>query len=339
MARSKRGPASAKSPVGERWTRRRCSCRYASFPCIRKSEILRGGLRAVPKGTQEAARVKSESELATLGAPLDRLIEVTGALGFLVLGYGIQPLTSRGRGLLSPKRRYQVLSEVAPDLWDWFTVSASDQVHVDITREEIVEVMNLCHLVTGAVVAFCANSPIHSGRDSGFCSAREEGKRRTAEVGRHGVPPSPDGSLEEYLQRLSRLRHLMIERGDGYLPAAGTFADRPVEPDVEWEDFLFHEHYIWNSARPRTTHSTLELRASCQQPEGSHMAATALGLGIVENWRSISDWISGILGSNAWSVLVAHHQRALKEGLAAVEPFVGYLEGVLATAREGLRGG
>ena len=51
--------------------------------------------------------------------------------------------------------------------------------------------------------------------------------------------------------------------------------------------FLYHEHYIWNSARPRARQATVELRAACQQPWPDHMAATALGLGIVEGLTKV----------------------------------------------------
>lgn len=49
-----------------------------------------------------------------------------------------------------------------------------------------------------------------------------------------------------------------------------------------WESFTVHDHYIWNSARPRTEQRTVEMRPACQQPWEEHMVVSALCLGLVE---------------------------------------------------------
>lgn len=50
----------------------------------------------------------------------------------------------------------------------------------------------------------------------------------------------------------------------------------------DWESFTVHDHYIWNSARPRTEQRTVEMRPACQQPWDEHMVVSALCLGLVE---------------------------------------------------------
>ncbi len=57
----------------------------------------------------------------------------------------------------------------------------------------------------------------------------------------------------------------------------------------DWDAFTIHDHYIWNSARPRTEQRTIEIRPACQQPWDDHMVVSALGLGLVEAAHLILD--------------------------------------------------
>lgn len=54
----------------------------------------------------------------------------------------------------------------------------------------------------------------------------------------------------------------------------GANLNDPVDPatlgDI-WDHFIFHEHYVYHSARPRSNHSTIEFRAACQQPITDYM--------------------------------------------------------------------
>ena len=56
----------------------------------------------------------------------------------------------------------------------------------------------------------------------------------------------------------------------------------PDRNGFDWESFTVHDHYIWNSARPRTEQRTVEMRPACQQPWDEHMVVSALCLGLVE---------------------------------------------------------
>ena len=111
-------------------------------------------------------------------------------LGMHVLGYGIQPRTAPSLNLMSPRNRYGVMLEVMGEPWKWFTVTASDQTHVDIKQDELLHMYNTMNLVTPSMIALCGNSPIHSGVRSEFCSAREGLMQTCGGVtsGRHGLP-------------------------------------------------------------------------------------------------------------------------------------------------------
>ena len=81
--------------------------------------------------------------------------------------------------------------------WLWFTVTASDQVHVDVTRDEVLPATNLCNLMAPVVVALCGNSPIYGSESSGVCSAREDRMARCqGDLNRHGMPRGAFDTME-----------------------------------------------------------------------------------------------------------------------------------------------
>ncbi len=271
-------------------------------------------------------------------AAMSRLLETTSRHGLEVLGYGIQPLTPPTVDLQTPKQRYGVLLEVLGEPWLWFTLTASDQIHVTVDRDELVALTNLANLLAPVTVGLCANSPVYAGTPSGFASARE-GKMGEihAESFRHGMPGGPSPDLEDWIRRLAAQPFLWNRRDGLAVAETGTFSDwmdRQERGDEAWEAFLLHEHYIWNTARPRSGHGTLELRSAGQQPWESHWAAAALSLGIVEAGAEIATWLASELG-DPWPMFRAWHHDVVKNGLS--EPVDGLLVGILERCQSGLR--
>ncbi|MCB9640695.1 MAG: hypothetical protein H6728_13775 [Myxococcales bacterium] len=270
-------------------------------------------------------------------AAMTRLTQAADRCGYLLLGYGVQPLTPPSGELMSPKQRYHVLHDVIGPTWQWFTATASDQVQIDISREELVPLLNLTNLLSPVVVALCANSPICAGEESGWLSAREGMMGQIhASSFRHGMPERPMRDALDWIETLAR-QQFLVRREDGtYHPETGTFLDYLEKKGPSFEDFLMHEHYIWNSGRPRCAHATIELRAACQQPWKEHMATSALGLGIIEAWRTIQDWLQEQVKEPLWPLFHEYHKRVQLEGLQAQEPFDGMIAGVLQCAKDAL---
>lgn len=269
-------------------------------------------------------------------AGMARLLQACDEKGFVVLGYGIQPLTPATPAFMTPKQRYGVLLESIGQPWLWFTLTASDQVHAKVGRDEIVALTNLGNAMAPVTVALCANSPIYDGIDQGVVSSREA---RMGEIhagtSRHGMPAAPDADLQGMMARLANQRLLMLREGEhNFIPPAGTLLDHldriggTSAPDA-WRDFLLHEHYIWNSARPRSAHGTIEMRSACQQPLHEGMAAAALGFSLIEAGAAIQRFLDAELGPDAWGALHAWHKQVVVHGLAAPEPTSGLLAGVL----------
>ena len=311
---------------------------------------------------------------STFRTALERLVRAAAQLGWRVLGYGVQPLSPPTRALLSPKQRYSTLADIMGADWIWYTVTASDQAHVDVSRDEAVSVLNFGNLMAPVIVALCANSPVVAGELTDDCSGRE-GRMIDAPYGRrHGMIARPYADLTDFVARLSRLPSLLRREGELLLPDGRPFTDvlradygtarsegaalSPHSSSLSpgWLDaFLLHDHYIWHNARLRTAFGTVELRPACQQPPHELMAAAALYLGLVEGHEEIAEYVQTTLApasgqnevltphsspltplSGCWPRMKQYHHQVVRAGLAAPEPAPGFLSEVLALAAAAL---
>lgn len=267
-----------------------------------------------------------------------RLVRVASAYGWQVLGYGIQPVTAPALSLMTPKQRYQSLYRAMGSEWLWYSVTAADQCHTAITRAEAIPLLNFGNLMAPVLIALCAHSPVYAGTLSPYCSGREaQHVLIHAREHRHGMPARPFADARDFVERVSQATHL-IRRADGYvIPNARPFYEYLETEGADYDAFLFHEHYIWNSARARAAYGTLELRPACQQPWREHMAATALGVGLVEAHAPVLDYIRDAVGPDYWETLRVWHRQVIRQGLAAPQPAPAFLETIVSLAQEGLR--
>ena len=333
----------------------RADCRPIYDRAVDGSEFLVGVeadswscVTEVGKGTLEIS-VGPRATLHELARDMEdglaRLKEVVRTSGVRLLGFGIQPKTPASVGLLTPKRRYHALLETIGAGWLKFCVTAADQVQIDMGKDEIVRLANLINAASGVIIAVTANSSVYGGRAGRFASGREGlTANMVGEPDRHGSSPRPFADLEEYLQFLAGLKCLCLPDGNGEyrvvgLPFTEYLRQRPLDKDIQetYEEFLFHEHYIWPSARPRSRIGTLEVRPSCQQPAGSGWVPSALALGLVESAAEAQSFLEDALGTNYWSGLRWYRKEAVEQGLGASEPIPDFLETVLDIARQGLQ--
>ncbi len=253
-----------------------------------------------------------------------------------VLGLGTQPCTPPTPALLSPKPRYQTLLDTLGDGWLWFTVTASDQVHVDVCGPELVALTNLMNLLAAPLIALTANSPFLGGEATGAASTREVRMGQLhPDTGRHGMPRGPVADVAGWVQHLGDQPVLVAGRYEA--PVAGdgrAFALHAAE-GADWDAFQLHEHYVWNTARPRGAHATIELRAACQQPPDAGPVVAALALGWAEAAAEVGEELA-TLGADPWSPMRAWHNGALHHGLRATEPLPGLTGRLLEAASLGL---
>ena len=154
---------------------------------------------------------------------------------------------------------------------------------------------------------------------------------------RHGMPARPYTSIADYVQTVAQSTYLIARTGDEVIPISRPFTEYLREHGADFPAFLFHEHYIWNSARLRTAYGTIEIRPACQQPWPEQMAAMTLSVGLIEAASAIDAYVQGVLGGDYWSIMRTYHQQAIRFGLAAPQPAPRFLETIVELATVGLQ--
>lgn len=280
---------------------------------------------------------------AIMEKSMNRLVRAAGRQGWQILAYGIQPVSPPSLAIMTPKQRYQSLYRAMGAEWLWYTVTASDQCHVAIGRDELVLMLNFGNLMAPVLIALCANSPVHSGKTSLYCSAREGHHLQIDTRGfrqpepRHGMPLRPFTSIVDYVRTIAQSTYLIVRADNEIIPSSRPFTAYLQEHGPDFAAFLFHEHYVWNSARLRTAYGTIEIRPACQQPWPEHMAAMALSVGLIEMAAPIMEYVQTALGEEYWSIMRTYHRQVIGRGLAAPQPAPEFLRKLVCMAETGLR--
>ncbi len=269
---------------------------------------------------------------------MSRLVRAAARHGWRVLGYGIQPVSPPDLHIMSPKQRYFSLYRAMGASWLWYTVTASDQLQVSVSRPEMVDILNFTNLMTPVIIALCANSPVFGDELSPYCSAREG---RMSEIyaneHRHGMLARPMRDMVDFVATMAESTYLIIRENQEIYPSSRPFSAYLAEQGADFDAFLFHEHYIWNSARLRATYGTVEIRPACQQPWAEHMAMAALGLGLVEGAAKIHAYVMQELGPDYWTIMQTYHQQVIRHGLRAPEPAPDFLYRIVESAEDALQ--
>lgn len=285
----------------------------------------------------------------------ETLSEFGRQTGVSFLGLGIQPLTPPARELMMPKARNlfweQVFSNGRVDI---FTVTATNQVHVDVAPEEAVPAVNVFNGLAAAEIALNANSTVWKGQvETGYKALAEQawewwlpGSPRVGQTVR------PFRDLEDYVAHLASYRPVYIVRDGQYLGLAGypSFASYWQEVagaevvDAEGdavtvmpalEDWELHQTFCWHDAR-LSAYGTLENRVNCEQPPEEIMVAAALTLGIMENLGEASR----LAEEYSWEELARARQEAICRGMEAAvagQPVTTLCRQVLEMAVAGLQ--
>ncbi|HMN27525.1 MAG TPA: hypothetical protein PKE45_05160, partial [Caldilineaceae bacterium] len=144
-------------------------------------------------------------------------------------------------------------------------------------------------------------------------------------------------SIEDYVRTVAGATYLIQRTGNEVIPSSQPFTDYLAEHGPDYAAFLFHEHYLWNSARLRAAYGTIEIRPACQQPWAEQMGAIALIVGLVEAMPAVLGYIQDLLGEDYWAQMRTYHQLAISHGLAAPQPAPDFLRVLVNFAAESLR--
>ena len=262
---------------------------------------------------------------------IGRLVRAAASRGMLVLGYGIQPRTPQSRRLMTRKQRYDALYRTVGKAWLHFTTTAADQAQVDLSRNELLDAINILNALSGPIIALTANSSVYAGRPGRFASGRE-GLLGALGGDRHGMTPRRFASLEEFLAFICGQTCYVLKQNGRYVRYGRPFTSYLMSHGIDLDAYMVHEHYTWNSARPRAQHGTIEVRPACQQPPDEPLAASALCLAFVEAMPEIWAYLCERLGSDPWPAMVSYRREAIRLGVRAREPVRGLLAGLIEIA-------
>ena len=299
------------------------------------------------------------ASLADLAAEVGEILELISEFGeqsgAVFLGFGLQPLTPPGKDLLMQKSRNLFWDQLfggndyiphgsGTDV-HLFTISASNQVHVDVRMDEAVDAVNVFNGLAGAQVALTANSNIWKGRvDPAYKCLGEMfwgWWLKEAHPGRYGVPERKFRDLEDYFMEILQFPPVYVKRNGVpvALPYCRTFSDffvcnqngaqcrrkdegerdcgttvtgEGVEITAEYGDLDQHFTFFWHSAR-LSRYYTLENRINDQQPPGEMLCIPALTLGIMEN---LKEGVA-LINSYPWEVLRKMRVQSARYGLDA----------------------
>ncbi|MBB5867854.1 gamma-glutamylcysteine synthetase [Allocatelliglobosispora scoriae] len=244
-----------------------------------------------------------------------------------ILGYGVQPLSVPERGLIARKGRYLFLEQDSLNrIVDQrhgadvsvFAISASNQCHIDVYRDEAISAVNLANGLAPIFSAITANAPVwRGGVDPDWVDIREFFWDRgwSNRIDQIGIPDRFTG-FDDYVERICAFRPLMVKRDGQYIQITGcrTFADylarggdntgmtvmgEAVPLSCAPEDIQFHGGFAWWQARLAAPYGTIEFRPCSQQPPDATLAVAALGLGVMESLHdahalydrfTVTDW-------------------------------------------------
>ncbi len=306
------------------------------------------------------------------------IAEFSDMSGAIFLGYGIQPVTLPGKHLLMKKGRNlfwdrlfggneHIRPEDGTDV-HLFTLSASNQAHIDVTMDECVDAINVFNGLAGPQIAMTANSNIWKGKvDPEYKCVGEmfwDWWLKDNHHTRYGVPERRFRDLEDYFYSILDFSPVYVKR-DGIpvgLPNCRTFSDfyscRPgdikceaglsnkrrcgltadgleTEVSSERHDLEQHFTFFWHNAR-LSRYFTLENRINDQQPPGEFLTVPALTLGIMENLGDASS----LVNEYPWDVLRELRPEAARRGLKAEAGGIrvsDISEKIVAIAGDGLK--
>ncbi len=265
--------------------------------------------------------------------------------------YSVQPVTIPQFEHWSPKARGNFFRTFFSRDVDVQTSSAASQVHVEVTLEEVVPVLEVLLALSSVLVALNANAPIWGGKKDplGMMAARQhfwdrftpqKGCWSNVHVGLPKFEPpyleQPPASLRQLAEWICGTKFLVhVEKGQVIIPNIpfGSWCaqqeDRLDEKQLR-AAYESHEGTLWWDARPRVHFGTIEVRPSCQNIHA--VSSDALVLGLVENWRNALHFVRHNCTHEDWRRL---RFQCLTEGLRA-RGAAEAARNTLTLAKEGL---
>jgi glutamate--cysteine ligase len=291
------------------------------------------------------------------------LVKFLDEKGFSILGYGVQPITRPGKKLLANKGRYVFFEQDAlnrnidqrdgVDL-HYFTSSSSCQSHVEASKEDAIDLVNIFNGLSGLFVALFANSPVWKGQiDQEWKAVREIfwDKGWTNRLDQIGVAKK-FANAEDYVEYIASFRPLMVKRGSEFIKILNrkTFKEfltseesegidvngNPVKLIPEDKDVFFQGGFAWFDGRLSASYGTVEFRVCCEQPQGETFAVPAIQLGVAENKDKALELLSRY-NWQEWGKLRFDALRHAMDAEVGDQSIMKFLEELVEIADDGLK--
>ena len=279
-----------------------------------------------------------------------------------LLGFGTQPKTPPSKHLKMEKARNVFWEKVfgsnrhiPPEKGDdvhLFTVSASSQIHLDVSFDEAVRAVNVFNGLSGAQLALTANSNIWKGDvDNNYkCVGEMFWDWWNPGSERFGMPHKPFKNLDDYVRIIGSMSPVYVKR-EGIpigLPDYESFNDYYFS-DTAWginpegekiritpepADIDQHCTFYWYDARI-SRYFTLENRPNDQQPPNDLVVIAALSTGILSMLNEAEEEIS----KYDWNQLIQARVTACKDALEGQTDKISLFDfawNMLSLAEEGL---
>lgn len=220
-------------------------------------QILRGaGIESLEIVLQKPQKTIQDVEEKFLNL-IKSLTRLANRLNIYLVGLGLPP-----RSLITKisdlESRYQVLLNCASDKNSAMLASAtaSNQVTIDVKKEEIIDVLNVFNGFSGFFIAFFANSAIYNNKILNDLCGRQT-IWKAADKKFIFMPPQFN-SLNEYFNFVCKQNY-------------------------NEKDFSNLERSVRMDCRFRRNFKSVEIRMACQQFPRDSLVVGALSLGLIEN--------------------------------------------------------
>ncbi|OGY90371.1 MAG: hypothetical protein A2677_01690 [Candidatus Komeilibacteria bacterium RIFCSPHIGHO2_01_FULL_52_14] len=248
------------------------------------------------------------------------VVRVAKQAGFLIYGSGINPVTEPHETLWQRKVRYRIIIDRFSPNVHMAPITASTQVHVAITRDEIIPVTTIMNAMTGPLIALMQNSPIWKGKEDehGRSAVREELWDEICDPNRVTLPPRRFASVDDYLFAMLSCETFMLP--DPHHPERFIRCDVPLgevlganhAPQNYLKRIIaIHEGTVWWDSRPRCVFGTEEVRMCCQQPQQVGIGVAVLIAGVITAWRGLATTVDAF----PWEFWKRMRKVGIREGL------------------------
>jgi glutamate--cysteine ligase len=232
--------------------------------------------------------------------------KIADLLGFYLLGYGIQPVSTYDQICIIPKSRYHLMTDYFVDKGEMAYVmmreTAGTQINLDYSSEEdAINKLRLGLLLAPIISAVFSNSPVRGGQNTSYKSFRAKSwiytdDDRCGFISDKLFDPNYQFTFNDYVDVLLDVPMIYVARGESNFSVNTTFRDY-IENGYEGleatlADWELHSNLYFPEVRLK---GFLEFRNADSQNPALALALMALYKGIFYDETAITETYS-ILG-------------------------------------------